>query len=817
MELPQPLSPDELYRKTDPAILNFETTDDLQDLAQAIGQPRAVQAMKFGIGINRGGYNIYALGPSGLGKRTMTSQFFEQKAAEMPAPFDWAYVHNFKDRYKPQVIRLPAGKGIKFRADIDHLVDELRTSLRAAFDSDEYRARKQVIDQEFEDRQEKAFEGLQEQAKQRGFTLMRTQGGLVFAPVQNGEVLPPEAFQKLSEEERKKLEASLEQLQAELQKVLQQVPSVQREMRERLRELNRSMINYAVGGLIKDLKANYAEEPQVGVYLDALEEDVIENARDFLPQEEDQTEGPASMVTQLGRTLDPGLSTLRRYKVNLIVDHSQAKGAPVIYEDNPTYPNLIGQVEQVAQMGALMTDFTLIKPGSLHKANGGFLILDARKMLSQPFAWDALKRSLQSGQVIIESPGQMLNLITTVSIQPEPIPLDIKIALIGDRELYYLLSGADPDFNELFRVQADFEEHIVREDGNQEMYARLVAGIAHENKLRPFDRTAVARVLEHSARLAEDATRLSMNMDTIVTLMREADYWAGEVQKTRVEADEVQKAIDNQIYRADLIRQRDQEAILRNIYLIDTDGEKVGQVNGLSVLQLGNFSFGRPSRITARTWLGHGNVTNIDREVDLSGPIHSKGVLILSGFLGARYAQEKALALSASLVFEQSYGGVDGDSASSAELYALLSSLANVPIKQSLAVTGAVNQYGEVEAIGGVNEKIEGFFDICKQRGLTGRQGVLIPASNKTNLMLRRDIVESVAAGQFAVYPVRTVDEGIELLTGIPAGEPDSGGKYPADTVNGKVQSRLEAMARQESHHEHEAEPSAEEAEKHEL
>lgn len=468
-------------------------------------------------------------------------------------------------------------------------------------------------------------------------------------------------------------------------------------------------------------------------------------------------------------------------------------------------------------MGALMTDFTLIKPGSLHKANGGFLILDARKMLSQPFAWDALKRSLQSGQVIIESPGQMLNLISTVSIQPEPIPLDVKIALIGDREVYYLLAAADPDFNELFRVQADFEEHIVREDGNQEMYARLVAGIAHKNKLRPFDRTAVARVLEHSARLAEDATRLSMNMDTIATLMREADYWAGEAQKARVQGDEVQKAIDNQIYRADLIRQRDQEAILRNIYLIDTDGEKVGQVNGLSVLQLGNFSFGRPSRITARTWMGHGSVTNIDREVALSGPIHSKGVMILSGFLGARYAQEKALALSASLVFEQSYAGVDGDSASSAELYALLSSLANAPIKQSLAVTGAVNQYGEVEAIGGVNEKIEGFFDICKQRGLTGRQGVLIPASNKAHLMLRRDIVEAVAAGQFAIYPIRTVDEGIELLTGIPAGEPGPDGQYPPDTINGKVKSRLEAMAKQEEHHEHVAEPPQDEAGEHEL
>jgi lon-related putative ATP-dependent protease len=801
--IPRSLSISELYRKTDPDSIKAETTDDLHDLTGPIGQPRAVQAVRFGIGINRDGYNIYALGPSGLGKRTLIKQSFEQKAAEMPAPLDWAYVYNFKDRHKPDAISLPAGKGVIFCKDMDRLVDELRISLKAAFDSDEYRARKQVIDQEFEERQEKAFEDLQEQARQRNYSVLRTPGGLMFAPIRNGEVVAPEAFQTLPEEERKIIESNMQVLQAELQKILQQVPSIQREMRERMRDLNRSMINFAVGSLIKDIKAKYTGDVDVVSYLDAVEEDVIENAKDFLPQEDEQTEAASSVASIMGRSQEGQISPLRRYKVNLIVDHSQAKGAPVIYEDNPTYSNLIGQVEQVAQMGALFTDFTLIKPGSLHKANGGFLILDARKMLSQPYAWDALKRALQSGRVIIESLGQMLNLISTTSIQPEPIPLNVKIALIGDRQLYYLLSAADPDFNELFRVQADFEEQIKREDGNQELYARLVASIAHEDKLRPFDRGAIARVLEHSARLAEDASRLSMNMGTIATLMREADYWAGESQSDLVRVDDVQKAVDQQIYRADLIRERDQETILRNIYLIDTDGEKVGQINGLSVLQLGNFSFGRPTCISARTWIGKGDVVNIDREVDLSGPIHSKGVLILAGFLGARYAQERPLALSASLVFEQSYGGVEGDSASSAELYALLSSIAGVPIKQSLAVTGAVNQHGQVEAIGGVNEKIEGFFNICKQRGLTGKQGVLIPASNVTNLMLRADVVKAVEDGQFAIYPVETIDQGIELLTGMPAGVPGPDGVFPSDTFNGKVQNRLEEMGRKQS----EAEP----------
>jgi len=483
--------------------------------------------------------------------------------------------------------------------------------------------------------------------------------------------------------------------------------------------------------------------------------------------------------------------------VNVLVDHSQSKGAPVIYEEHPTYNNLIGRIEHLAQMGALVTDFNLIKPGALHRANGGYLILDARQLLPQPYAWDGLKRALRSREVRIEPLGQALSLVSTVSLEPEPIPLDEKVVLIGERLLYYLLYQYDPDFGELFKVEADFNEEMARTSENNLLYARLIGTMARKEELRPFDRGAVARVIERSTRMAGDAEKLSTHMLSIADLLREADYWADVAGNNVVTTDDVQRAIDAQIHRADRLQERVQEQIQRGTILIDTTGERVGQVNGLSVIGLGNFAFGQPSRITARARLGKGEVVDIEREVELGGPIHSKGVLILSGFLGARYAAKRPLSLSASLVFEQSYGGVEGDSASMAELCALLSALAEVPIKQSWAMTGSVNQHGEAQPIGGVNEKIEGFFDVCclQGRGLTGKQGVIIPASNVQHLMLRQDIVEAVEAGQFHVYPVRTVDQAMELLTGIPAGEQDEEGNFPEGSINQRVEARLIELA----------------------
>lgn len=816
----EPLDAAALYRRTDPKYFRFQTTDELEDLTEAIGQPRAVDALGFGVGIRQEGYNIFAMGPAGTGKRSMIRRYFEQQAKNEPNPPDWCYVFNFKERNRPRALQLPAGKGAEFRQDMDSLVEELRSSLSAAFESDEYRARRQVIEQEFQESQEQSLEQIQQKARERNLALLRTPGGLVFAPIRNGEVLSPEELQALPQEARQDIEKRMEALQGELQALMQQMPGLQREIRDRLKQLNREIINYAVGGLISDLRRKYAEHKEIVDYLVEVEEDVVENARDFLTEDEDPSPGggaqnPMAMIMARARAGQE--ASLQRYKVNLLVDNSQTQGAPVVYEDNPTFQNLTGQVEHQAQMGALITDFSLIKAGSLHKANGGYLILDVRKVLPQPFAWETLKRALQSCTLRIESIAQMLSLISTATLEPEPIPLNVKVALYGDRLLYYLLSQLDPDFRELFKVQADFEDEMHRDNDSQELYARLIANLARENNLRPLDRNAVARVIEHSARMVGDAEKLTTQVQDIADLLREADYWAGQAGGSdgrvggAVTAADVDKAIEKQIYRSDRLRERIQETILRDIFLIDTRGEKIGQVNGLSVIQLGGFAFGRPNRITARVRSGKGEVVDIEREVELSGPIHSKGVLILSGFLGARYAVERPLSLTASLVFEQSYSGVEGDSASSAELYALLSAIAEAPIKQSLAVTGSVNQHGQVQAIGGVNEKIEGFFDICKARGLTGEQGVLIPGANVKHLMLRQDVVEAVRAGQYAIYPIDNIDQGIELLTGIPAGEPDEGGKYPAGTLNGRVQARLEELARKRAEFDREMKKQEEE------
>jgi lon-related putative ATP-dependent protease len=784
----------QLYQRTDPEQFNFGTTADLEDMAEVLGQPRAVAAMRFGIGMGQEGYNIFALGPTGTGKRQVVRRYFEKRAANEPVPDDWCYVNNFDERHKPKTIRLPAGKGLAFRDDVDDLIEGLGTALSAAFESEEYQARRQTINEEFQERQSSAFQELQAEAEERGIALLRTPAGLVFAPAKEGQVLSPEEVQELSEDERKDLEAKVETLQSELQKIVQQMPSWQRETQEKLKALNREMANFAVGGLIDELREKYSDYPDIVDHLDAVQKDIVENARDFLQAGEQESDLPA-MLRIASEGSDGGSPLARRYRVNLLVDHSESDGAPVVYEDNPTYQNLLGRVEHRAQMGALLTDFNLIKPGALHRANGGYLILDARKVLVQPYAWEALKRTLQSGEIRIESVGQMLSLVSTISLEPEPIPLDIKVALYGEPMLYYLLYQLDPDFVELFKVEADFSERMDRNDGNQQFYARMIATLIRQEELQPFDRAAVASVIERSARLVGDAQKLSTQFRYITDLLREADYWAREAGNDTVQAENVQQAIDAQIYRADRIRERMQEAIQRDIVLIDTKGERVGQVNGLSVIMLGNFAFGRPSRITARVHLGKGDVLDIEREVELGGPLHSKGVLILSGFLGARYAEEQPLSLSASLVFEQSYGGVDGDSASSAELYALLSAIAEVPIRQSLAVTGSVNQHGIVQAIGGVNEKIEGFYDICQARGLSGEQGVLIPASNVQHLMLRQDVVEAVEAGQFHVYAVETVNQGIEILTGLPAGEPDEAGAYPEGSINYRVKARLAELA----------------------
>ena len=802
------LPADALYTRCDPALFDFTTTQELPDLSDVIGQARAVESIQFSIGIRRDGYNLYALGPSGTGKHSIVKRFLEQRAAQDPLPSDWCYVYNFKENHKPIALRFPAGMGQQFRQDMSGLLDDLRSAIPSAFEREEYRVRRRAIEEEFSERQNQALNALQEKAQARGLTLLRTPAGLVFAPYVGGKVLAPEEFEQQPEEVKKRLEEEAKKLQDELQKVLYQFPIWQRELRQRIMELNHEVVTYVIQPLLDELRQKYAEMPQVLEYLDSVQKDMVDNFEYFLLEEAKPKTAEASPLPMPGI---PTASPLRRYQVNLLVDHSGVQGAPVVYEDNPAFQNLVGRVEYMAQMGALTTDFTLIKPGALHRANGGYLILDAHRVLLHPFAWEGLKRALRSKKIRIETPGQMLSQISTITLEPQPIPLDVKIALLGDRLLYYLLAQADPDFEELFRVAADFDDEMNRDAETQKLYAQLLGTLARRESLRPLHRDAVARLIEHSARLVSDAEKLSARMEIIMDLMQEADYWAGQSGDDVIRREHVQKTIDARIYRSSRVQERMQEAILRDFIRIQTEGAEIGQINGLSVIQLGGYSFGRPSRITAQVRMGRGEVIDIEREVELSGPIHSKGVLILASFLGARYAAERPLSLAASLVFEQSYSGVDGDSASSAELYALLSAIARAPIKQSLAVTGSVDQHGNVQVIGGVNEKIEGFFDVCQARGLTGEQGVLIPQGNVKNLMLKQEVIDAVQAGQFHIYPVSHVDQGIEILTGIPAGERDEEGNYPEGTINQRVEARLAELAEKRAHFSREDEEEEEE------
>ncbi|MGE5278859.1 MAG: Lon protease family protein [Acidobacteriota bacterium] len=789
MGVARKLDPDSLYRRCDAGAWTFESTDELEDLAEIVGQPRAVDAIRFGIGIRQPGYNLFALGPPATGKHSIVRQFLAEKASAEPRPSDWCYVHNFDEPHRPIALELPPGRGIQLRDDLAQLLEELRVVLPAAFESDEYRARKQSIEEGLKNRQNKAFADLGDRARQRGIAFARTPVGFMFAPAEGERILPPDEFEKLPEPRRRQIESDTAALQEELRALAQEMPIWEKQSREEIKELNREVTTRAVGHLIGALRAKFADLPKVVAHLEALERDVINNASDFLSPSEASSPSPLALAFPTA----PG--SFRRYGVNLLVDHSRTRGAPVVDEQHPSHQNLVGGIEHIAQLGTLLTDFNLIKAGALHRSNGGYLVLDARQVLLQPYAWEGLKQTLRSGEITIESVGQMLGLASTVTLDPQPIPVRVKVVLIGERLLYYLLFQVDPDFGELFKVAADFDDEIERSPANDLLYARLIATLARREGLLPFDRQAVARAIEHSARLAGDAERLSARIGIVADVLREADYWSRLEKRQRTAAADVERAIDTQMYRANLFEERIRTAIARGTILIDTGGEKAGQVNGLSLVELGRYRFGRPSRITARVRLGRGEVIDIEREVEMGGPVHSKGVFILSGYLGARYALDRPLALSASLVFEQSYGAVEGDSASLAELAALISALAQAPIRQALAVTGSVNQQGQVQAVGGVNEKIEGFYRVCRAGGLTGDQGVVIPSSNVQHLMLHRDVIEAVAAGRFHIYPVETIDAALEILTGQPAGERDAGGAFPAGSINARVEDRLAALA----------------------
>ncbi|MEW8692779.1 MAG: ATP-binding protein [Candidatus Thiodiazotropha endolucinida] len=781
------LTPEALCRHCDPDQFNFDTTDELEDLEGFIGQERATKSLHFGLGVEHKGYNLYALGPAGAGKSAMVRKFLKVLAAERPIPSDWCYVNNFSDARKPRAVALPAGKGVMFKEEMEQLVIDLQEAIPLVFESDEYHTRRQAKEDRLEERQENAMAAMQKKAEEKHIALINTPTGFTLGPKQNDKILGPEQFHKLPEKEQEAIEKDVKALQEELRRTLHAIPQWQKEAREEISKLNREMTASAVHHLIDAVREKYRDIEAVIAYLDRVEDDVINNYQQFLPHDERK---PTLFGLPLSQQ-EEGPPWHYRYRVNLLLAHEANGGAPIVYEDLPGYNNLVGRIEHRAHLGALETDFTMIRPGALHRANGGYLILDALKLLFQPFAWETLKRVLQSGEIRIESLAQITSLISTQSLEPEPIPLQVKVVLLGERHIYYLLQALDPEFDELFKVAVDFDDDLVRDSHNEHHYGQLVATLARQHKLRPLDRYAVARVIDHSMRLADDNERLSSHMRSLTDLIQQADFWAGEQGHNLISRDDVQQAIEAQIHRADRVQRRLQDEVVRGTLMIATDGEVVGQINGLSVMLLGDQRFGHPNRITARARLGKGQVVDIEREVELGGPIHSKGVYILSGFIAGRYVPDYPLSLSASLVFEQSYGGVEGDSASSAELYALLSALSGLPIKQQFAVTGSVNQMGEVQAIGGVNEKIEGFFDICRTRGLSGDQGVLIPTANVKHLILREDVVQAVKAGEFAVYPIDNIDQGIALLTGAPAGTRDENGEFPEDSVNGRVEASL--------------------------
>lgn len=793
----------ELRNACDTLVLDFDRSDELPAAKPYLGQQRAVDAIEFGIRIDRDGYNLFVLGPNGSHRHGLAEELAQELAAEKGSPSDWCYVNNFADPEKPGTLRFPAGRGAEYREDMQVLIDEMRLAIPAAFDDEDYRNQLKALEEVTQKEVQEQWRSLDEKASKSGIAVMQTPTGVVLAPVRDGEVLSDEDFANLPKGERKKIQASIHDLSEELQARIEEMPKLRKRHRERVKKLNQEVTTHAVGVLLSDLRKKYEDVPGVASYLDAVQKDIIDNAEDFM-----QPETPA--LPFLAR--DPS-RLFSKYEINLVVSNEGDATAPIVYESNPSYPNIIGKIEHRAEMGALVTDFRMIRSGALLQANGGFLIVDVHRLLSRPFVWEALKQALFEKRVRIESPGESYGFVSTATLRPEPIPLDVKIILIGERWIYYLLSMYDREFTDLFNIAADLDDELERTDENVNDYALLIATRARDHKLLSFNKPAIQRIIEQRARYAEDGERLSMHMRSLDDLLIQADYWARRRNAELVDVADVVMAINQRDHRLNRVQLKIVDAIKRHILLIDTSGARVGQVNGLSVVDLGEFSFGHPMRITATTRIGTGDVVDIEREVELGGAIHSKGMMILSSALSARYAPDQPLSMHGSVVFEQSYGGVEGDSASVGELCALMSSLSQVPIRQNLAVTGSINQHGRVQVVGGINEKIEGFFEVCKTRGLDGSHGVIIPRENVKHLMLKEEVVEAVEKGQFSVYGVQDIDEAITIITGTDAGQRDEDGKFPPHSVNGKVEEQLVQYAMLRKKHAEKDEESEDEEE----
>ncbi|MGD8588621.1 MAG: ATP-binding protein [Chromatiales bacterium] len=777
----EPLPPRQLYYACDLSELAFDTTEQLAALEQTVGQDRALESIAFGVGIKHEGYNLYVMGSSGVGRHWMVTNTLSQlRQVEKKRASDWCYVDNFDNPHQPQALCLPPGMGRGFRKDMMQLVEALLDAIPVALQSDEFRKQAEEIGEELKQREEKMAAEFDRKTREEGIALLHTPTGYSLVPLKDGKVLSPEAYQKLPEEEQKAIEKVVEKFHDELRRALSKIPLWKRDTRQRVKALEREFAQLTLDQLLQELFKRYADFPDLVSFLSGVREDVMQNLDLFRSNEDDE-----------GNPVDVNDPRFTRYRVNLLVDNRDGPAVPIIYEPNPTYQNLLGRVEHLARMGTLATDFTLIKAGALHRANDGYLVLDVEKLLTSPFSWEALKRALKSREVKIESLERQLSLVSTITLEPDPIPIDLKVVLIGDRRLYHLLKAYDPDFGQLFKVVVDLSETLSRHDGSDAQYAHLIATLQQREKLHPVSRAGVERIIEQSARLARDGEKLSLHMGSLTDLLKEADYWAVLEDGKRIDRRHVQQALDHQTRRVSQLRELLQEEILEGTLMIDTEGRQLGRVNGLSVIQVGDHAFGMPSRISATARLGNGEVVDIEREVDQGGPIHSKGVFILTAYLNRRYARFQPLSLAASLVFEQTYGEVEGDSASAGELCALLSALGDIPLRQDLAITGSVNQHGEMQPIGGVCEKIEGFFDICQSRGLNGRHGVIIPSVNSRDLMLKQAVVDAAAAGQFHVYALKHVEQAMELLSGLTAGVANEQGVYPDHSINGMVQQRL--------------------------
>jgi predicted ATP-dependent protease len=787
------VAPEQLRRRMDPDDLPFTTTAEVVPLSGTIGQPRAIDAIEFGLEIESRGYNLFLSGSPGSGRESMILDYLDVLAKQLRPPSDWIYVHNFVDPDRPNAIELPPGGGMLFEHEMRDFVIAAQREIPRAFESDDYARQRGAALTGFAQQRDKVLSELQAFAQARAFSLEMTPTGIVSVPVIDGKPVNAEDFEKLEPGQKQQISAHGQEVQVELGTALRTLREIEKQAGDRASELDREIATFVVGPFLDELRERYELFPRVVAYLNEIQNDIPVHLHDFAPAPPDQTsQQPLPMAQYQAQQRDEHLA---RYRVNVLIDNSRASGAPIIFERNPSYYNLVGRIDFRAAMGSMLTDFSQIKPGALHRANGGFLVVHAAEVLRNPFSWDALKRSLIGNEVQIENLGEQMSALPTARLQPEPIPLKLKVVLIGPPALYQSLHALDEDFQELFKVRADFAPDMLWSEEHVHNYAAFISRQVRDTHLRHFDRGAVARVVEYGAWLLEDQRKLSTRLLDIANIVTEASYWAKRSGHDPVMASDVDSAVRKRHYRANLIEERIHEMIDNGSIMIDTTSDIVGQINGLSVIDLGDLEVGQPSRITARVSLGRGNIVSVEREIDLSGAIHSKGVLILSGYLHGMYGQKMPLAVTATITFEQSYGGIDGDSASSTELYALLSALSGLPLHQGIAVTGSVNQFGQVQAIGGATHKIEGYFAVCKAQGFTGTQGVMIPATNVPTLMLNDEVVEAVRAGQFSIWQVRTIDEGMEILTGAPAGVRDANGEYPAGSVHRLVEDRLRTFA----------------------